>query len=102
VLAISKGEGRGYLFRNPGATNARGQWSESAMKPVWQAACTAAGVRVSLYAGTKHSMATVLTSAGVGDRVIATILGHSDERSVRKYARLQPEAIRSAMRRIPR
>jgi integrase len=95
-------EPTGYLFRNPGADNAAGQWSESAMKRVWQTACEAAGVRVSLYEGTKHSMATALTSAGVGDRVIATILGHSDERSVRKYARLEPEVIRSALGRIPR
>ena len=53
--------------------------------------------RIGPYAGTKHSSATALKSAGADDRVLATLMGHSDVRSVEKYAHVQASTIRSAL-----
>ena len=71
------------------------------MRRTWYAACKHVGVRVSLYEGTKHSLGTALKSAGVEDRVLAQLFGHSDVRSVERYAKLETEVIRSTLARLP-
>jgi len=85
------------LFYNPEA-ELHGWWSETALRRVWYFACDRAGVeRIGVYAGTKHSTATALKAAGADDRVLATLMGHSDVRSVEKYAHVQASAIRSTL-----
>ena len=67
----------------------------------WQRACDKAGVeRISVYEGTKHSTATHLKGLGADDRMLAAMMGHSDTRSVEKYAKVQGTAIRSALERL--
>lgn len=73
-------------------------WSTSSMRRVWRAACTATGVEISLYEGTKHSRATDLLRQGVSERVLEALLGHRDERSTQRYARLVDEALVDALR----
>ena len=58
----------------------------------------AVGVKVSPYEGTKHAFATDLKRRGVDDRVIQSILGHADRRSVERYARLEDQAVVTALR----
>jgi integrase len=53
--------------------------------------------RIGVYAGTKHSTATALKAAGSDDRVLATLMGHSDVRSVERYAHVQTQVIRSTL-----
>jgi len=80
----------GYLFVNSDAYNPAQRWTPAALKRVWYEACQKAKVaRVSMYQGTKHSLATKLKSLGRDDRAIAEILGHRDIRSVQKYAEVQ-------------
>jgi integrase len=87
----------GPLFWNPEAER-DGWWSETALRRVWYFACDRAGIeRIGVYAGTKHSTATALKAAGADDRVLATLMGHSDVRSVEKYAHVQPQVIRSTL-----
>jgi hypothetical protein len=93
-------EPEGYLFRNPDGE--RGQWGPTSMTRAWRAACDQVGVRVSLYEGTKHSFGTAAKAAGVEDRVLAHIFGHSDTRSVARYGRLELDTVRSALGRLPR
>jgi len=96
-----RGEPGDYLFRNPSAANPAKQWSETAMKRTWTKAVSAAGVPpVSLYEGTKHTLMTALKNAGADDRVLAQLAGHSDFRSVERYARLGTDLLRSTLRRI--
>jgi len=95
-------DGEAFLFQNPDATNERRQWSEAAMRRTWYSACKAVGVRISLYEGTKHSTATALKAAGVEDRVLAQIAGHSDVRSIQKYSKIQTAVIENALARLPR
>jgi site-specific recombinase XerD len=43
---------------------------------------------------------TCLKSAGADDRVLAQLAGHSDFKSVERYARLGTDLLRSTLRRI--
>jgi site-specific recombinase XerD len=68
---------------------------------VWALACERAGVTgVGLYEGTKHSTATHLKGQGADDRLLASIMGHRDPRSVEKYAKVQGKAIKSALAKL--
>ena len=68
------------------------------MRRVWYFTCDRSGVeRIGVYAGTKHSTATALKAAGADDRVLATLMGHTDVRSVEKYAQVQANVIRSTL-----
>jgi integrase len=90
------GEPDGPLFVNPDGDS--GWWSETSLRRTWGSACTRAGVPgVGLYEGTKHSSATHLKGLGADDRLLASIMGHRDPRSVEKYAKVQGKAIRSAL-----
>jgi integrase len=90
------------LFHNPEARRG-GWWSETALRRVWGFACRRAGVSaVGLYSGTKHSSATYLKGLGADDRLLATIMGHRDPRSVQVYAKVQGTAIRSALAKLER
>jgi len=87
----------GPLFENP-AGHEEGWWSETAMRRVWANACKRVGVTgVGLYEGTKHSTATRLKALGADDRVLQSLMGHRDVRSVRFYAGLSGATLRSAL-----
>jgi integrase len=88
----------GPLFVNPRGRT--GWWSETQSQEVWNDACARVGVDVKMYEGTKHSTATALKAAGVDDRVIAKILGHTDHRSVEKYGKVQTATVASALARL--
>ncbi len=93
----------GYLFTNPDAYNETRRWTPTALKRAWSEAREAAEVpRVSMYQGTKHSLATKLKSLGRDDRAIAEILGHRDIRSVQKYAEVQFAAKVETLRSVKR
>lgn len=63
-------------------------------------ACKAAEVKqVPLYTGTKHSMATDAIRRGVEERYVQEVLGHSDVRSTRRYAKSGEEHLRRVGRR---
>ena len=58
------------------------------------------GVKVSLYEGTKHSTATHLKGLGADDRLLASIMGHTDVRSVEKCAKVQGQTIKNALAKL--
>jgi integrase len=89
----------GSLFWNPDAQEGA-WWSETAPRRTWGTACSKVGVRVSLYEGTKHSTATHLKGLGADDRLLASIMGHTDIRSVEKYARVQGRTIKNALAKL--
>jgi len=55
-------------------------------------------VKVSLYAGTKHTFATDAAARGVSERALQTFLGHADVRSTRRYARMADSALLDVLR----
>jgi integrase len=92
----------GPLCPNPDG-HEEGWWSETAMRRTWAGAAKRAGFPgVGLYEGTKHSTATRLKALGADDRVLASLMGHRDQRSVRFYAGLDSTALRKALARLHR
>ena len=95
VPAQARLEGRA-LFVHP-ATGQR--WAPTALCREWHDACDRVGIpRCKLYEGTRHSAATAWKAAGADDRVIQSILGHVDSRSVERYARLADGAAVDVLR----
>ncbi len=92
----------GPLFVNTDPQSKTGWWSKSGLSRVWANACGRAGVKVSLYEGTKHSLGTALKAAQVDDRTIAKLFGHADQRSVAVYAKVDTSTVRSALGRLER
>jgi integrase len=75
-------------------------WSHWSLVDHWRGACRAVGVAgVSLYPGTKHTMATDAIRRGVPERSVQAMLGHQDPRSTRIYARLGDQALVQVLRR---
>ena len=78
------------LFLHPRMRRRWGHWS---VRDTWLAAAREVGITVGLYEGTKHSRATQWLEDGVPERTIQDVLGHSDVRSTRRYARLGKGAL---------
>jgi integrase len=76
----------------------RGRWSGTSLRRTWIEACERVGVKVSLYAGTKHTFATDAAARGVSERALQTFLGHADVRSTRRYARMADSALLEVLR----
>jgi integrase len=84
------------LFVHPGTGK---RWAPTAMRREWHDACERAGVpHVKLYEGARHSAATAWKRQGADDRTIQAILGHTDGRSVERYARLADQAVVEVLR----
>jgi hypothetical protein len=54
--------------------------------------------RISLYEGTKHSMATDAIRRGVPERYLQRFLGHKNMQSTRRYAHLADNALIEVLR----
>jgi integrase len=76
-----------------------GRWSHWMLWSGWQAACTAVGVEVGLYEGTKHATATDLLRRGEPLEVVQRFLGHRERRSTERYARLADRTVADTLRR---
>ena len=81
----------GPLFANPRSGR---RWAPTSLRRIWFSACGKVGVHgVSIYEGTKHSMATEAVRRGVSERALQVFLGHADIRSTRRYARFSEHAL---------
>lgn len=84
------------LFPNPRTGRI---WPHKALQRVWAAALEAADLpHVSLYEGTKHTMATDAIRRGVPERHLQRFLGHASVQSTRRYARLADNALIEVLR----
>jgi len=76
-----------FTFRGQPIT----QWMASAY---WRRAATRAGVKVSCYEGTRHSLASQAINRGCPDGKISKMLGHKSSASTRRYAKLLTESLK--------
>jgi len=84
------------LFPNPRTGR---MWPHKALGRVWSRALEAAEFpHVSLYEGTKHTMATDAIRRGVPERALQRFLGHASVQSTRRYARLADNALIEVLR----
>jgi integrase len=86
----------GFVF-----TNKKGKpYSTKWMWRSWREACDAAGVHgLTLYAGTRHSLASQAANRGVSIYMIAKFLGHNDIKTSQRYAHLETNPMRQVQRR---
>lgn len=80
----------GFVFARPDgrpltANQVRGAWARAARK---------AGLAVSAYQGTRHSLACRLVNEGVPLNLIQDVLGHKTPEMVRRYAKVKLETLR--------
>jgi len=84
------------LFPNPRTGR---MWPHKALQRVWNQALDAAEMpHVTLYEGTKHTMATDAIRRGVPERALQRFLGHASVLSTRRYARLADHALIEVLR----
>jgi len=84
------------LFPNPRTGR---MWPHKALARVWGRALEDAELpHVSLYEGTKHTMATDAIRRGVPERALQRFLGHTSVQSTRRYARLADNALIEVLR----
>jgi integrase len=87
---------RGFVF-----TNRKGEpYSTTWMWQRWSEACKKAKVPgLTLYAGTRHSLASQAANRGVSIYMIARFLGHTDTKTAQRYAHLDTNPLRQVHRR---
>jgi integrase/recombinase XerC len=91
----------GRLSQQPLFPNSRTgrPWAHKALQRIWNGAVESVGLpHISLYEGTKHSMATDAMRRGVSERALQRFLGHASVQSTRRYARLADSALLEVLR----
>jgi integrase len=84
------------LFPNPTSRNRERRWIANALRPKWNRAADAVGVKVRMYEGTKHSSASRWHSSGMPLELVRRMLRHRDTRSTERYAKLADSALVAA------
>ncbi len=85
---------KGFVFtRNGKPYSTKWMWRR------WCEACDKAGVSgLTLYAGTRHSLASQAANRGVSIYIIAKFLGHQDIKTSQRYAHLDTNPMRQVQR----
>jgi site-specific recombinase XerD len=60
----------------------------------WRRAAEKAGIKVTNYEGTRHSLASQAINRGVSERIVGDMLGHKTITSTRRYAKMRTETLR--------
>lgn len=61
----------------------------------WNRAAKEAGLKITCYQGTRHSLASQAVNKGVSERIIGAMLGHKSVASTRRYAKLSTETLKA-------
>lgn len=88
-----------WLFVNPRAHRKnKGQYNLLAMEKMWTAACAKSGIKITMYAGLKHSSCSQLVNEkGLTISEVQMLTEHQRESTVRKYAAVEIERRRNLM-----
>jgi integrase len=60
----------------------------------WRQAAAKAGVNVTCYEGTRHSLASQAINRGVSERIVGDMLGHKTSASTRRYAKMRADSLK--------
>jgi len=86
ILGLPRGIS-GYVFKYKGR-----RYSESMPRKLWNSACKKLGIKgLSLYQGTRHSVASDAVRRGISLYDVQSALRHRDIRTTQKYAHLKLE-----------
>lgn len=85
----------GFVFHKKGEP-----LSESWLRKKWNEACQKAGIKgVTLYEGTRHSIASQAANRGESLYLISKFLGHTNSKMTERYAHVAGNALRTISRR---
>ncbi|MGD0021548.1 MAG: site-specific integrase [Smithellaceae bacterium] len=76
---------KNFIFANP---NTGRPYRVYVLERIWNEACKTVGVDVNLYEGSRHSVASQAASRGVSLFKIGEVLGHTDIRTTKRYAKM--------------
>jgi len=68
---------------------------ENTVQDYWRRVTARAGIKISLYQGTKHSGGSQAINAGVDMKVIQEMMGHKDPRTTARYLEVSTERLKS-------
>jgi integrase len=86
----------GFIFINKWGR----RYSQSYLNDTWNKACKDAGYRyIPLKNASRHSLGTKLAQEGLGENIIATVLGHSDTKTTKKYTRYTADSLKPFFKR---
>jgi integrase len=88
LKAITQGDPEDFVFTFRGKP-----FNHKLIDKTWRRATQAAGIKIRLYHGTRHSAASQAVSAGADLKVVQAVLGHSCISSTQRYAHLHPSAL---------
>lgn len=60
----------------------------------WRQAAKRAGIKVTCYEGTRHSLASQAINRGVSERIVGDMLGHKCKASTTRYAKMRTETLK--------
>lgn len=80
----------GYVFTYRGEP-----LKENTVQDYWRRATARAGIKISLYQGTKHSGGSQAINAGVDLKIIQEMMGHKDPRTTARYLEVCTEKLKS-------
>jgi integrase len=80
----------GFLFIN---TSIR-PYTDSRLRKIWYRACRKAGIKISLYNATRHSIASQAVEKGVPLELIQQALDHSSIKTTKRYASIGVHKLR--------
>jgi integrase len=72
-------------------------YTDSRLRKIWKSACKNAGIKISLYHATRHSIASQAINQGVDLAVISQALGHCSTASTKRYASLKVQRLKSVI-----
>lgn len=84
----------GFVFRN-----SSGRPYTVDVSKIWKAAAAQVGVDITLYQGTRHSLASRLIQSGENMEIIRKILGHTTIATTQRYAKVETGTMLQALNR---
>jgi integrase len=76
----------------------RRPYSESMARKVWNRATEKLGIKITLYEGTRHSVASQAVNRGVDHRIVGKFLGHQNPKQTERYAHVMTETLKTVLR----
>lgn len=98
-LKMEKGFPEDFVFKKKKGRGKGKPFSESYLRKMWNKARKKAGVeKISLYQGTRHSLASQAINRGVPLNTIQKFLRHESPKMTERYAHIKTESLRIAQR----
>lgn len=89
---------RPYIFINPNSKHIDKRYSVESLNRIWRQACKAAGEKIDMYSGLKHSSASqFVNEKGYSYEELQIITDHANIESVKRYAKVEIERKRQLM-----